>query len=258
MLPQPIIMGTRMTRHIYSLARNATPLPLLLLAVLVGCGGEVPTAHIEPPGSTSASTEPEPADSDGGPTAEAVGDSPTATQTAAASAEVVRVELVLAQGRVLLELFPQKAPSTVHNFMSNYVDLELYNNSLIHYVDENILIGGGFGADRQPTSTRWSVRNESNNGLSNVRGTVAMSRDPSFPDSATSQFFVNLTDNPHFDHQDKPDEVVVGGNGYCVFGRVVEGMEILDALAKVPTTDVDDFVRFPVEPIVVQTFRRLQ
>ncbi len=142
-----------------------------------------------------------------------------------------RVELVTSKGRIVLELNPGKAPASVKNFLQ-YVKDDYYDGTIFHRVIDSFMIqGGGFELeDGSPTQKQPGkpIKNEGKNGLKNKRGTVAMAR-TSNPDSATSQFFINVVDNPGLDFP-RPD-----GHGYAVFGKVVEGMDIVDKIRKVRT-----------------------
>ncbi len=155
------------------------------------------------------------------------------------------------EGNIRVRLNAAKAPLTVENFLENYVLRGFYEQTIVHYVDDGFMIAaGGYGTDYQAKPTRTAVFNESDNGLSNRRGTVAMARHPEYAHSATSQFFINLVDNPTLDHQETEDGQL---NGYCVFGEVIEGMEIVDRIAKTPVNDREGFPKTPTEPVVIQT-----
>jgi cyclophilin family peptidyl-prolyl cis-trans isomerase len=157
-------------------------------------------------------------------------------------------------GDILVRLNPDKAPVTVDNFLSNYAERGFYRDTVFHFVDRGfIAAGGGYTAALQPKETRAYVRNEASNGLKNKRGTIAMVRAPEHPDSATSQFFLNLADNPSLDYKggENADDF-----GYCVFGEVIQGMEVLDRLAQVPVEDRGDFPKTPVEAVVIQSMER--
>jgi cyclophilin family peptidyl-prolyl cis-trans isomerase len=154
-----------------------------------------------------------------------------------------RVTLETTLGTIVLELFPDKAPKTVENFLG-YAESGFYEGTLFHRVIPGFMIqGGGFSGDFQQKETRAPVENESDNGLSNTRGTVAMAR-TSDPHSATSQFFINVVDNPSLNHSSR-------GWGYTVFGKVVKGMDVADAISKVPTTRRGPMSDVPREPVVI-------
>src|SRR5262249_47115724 len=137
------------------------------------------------------------------------------------------VVLETSKGTIKIELFPDKAPITVKNFLK-YVDDKHYDGTLFHRVIEDFMIqGGGFGTDRKEKPTGSPITNESNNRVSSVGGTVAMAGTDG-PDTATAQFFINGADNPRLDGgSDRP--------GYAAFGKVVEGMDVVDKIRSVPT-----------------------
>ncbi len=158
-----------------------------------------------------------------------------------------RVQLETSKGVIVVELEAEKAPKTVANFLS-YVRSGFYAGTVFHRVIPNFMIqGGGMGADLARKTTGAPIPNEAANGLKNLRGTVAMARTAEV-DSATSQFFINLRDNPHLDHRGPtPREF-----GYCVFGRVVQGMEVVDAIAAIPTGPRGPFPSdVPVETVTI-------
>ena len=167
-----------------------------------------------------------------------------------------RVKLETSKATIVLELDPGAAPRTVENFL-DYVKKGHYDGTIFHRVIPGFMIqGGGFTPAMEQKPTGRPIANEAANGLKNLRGTVAMAR-TSKVDSATAQFFINLVDNPFLDHRDDTP----AGYGYCVFGRVVEGMDVVDAIAKVATgvrrvTDPRSgkavpFRDVPVEPVVI-------
>ncbi len=171
----------------------------------------------------------------------------------AAAGEHPRVALRTSKGTIVLELYPDKAPRTVENFL-RYVKEGFYAGTVFHRVIPGFVIqGGGLTADLQPKPTHPPIPNEATNGLSNRRGTVAMAR-TMVVDSATSQFFVNLKDNLFLDHRDETPR----GYGYAVFGRVVEGMDVVDAIASVPTGIVRGFRDVPKEPVVIEAAEILE
>lgn len=156
-------------------------------------------------------------------------------------------------GSFQLELDRARAPRSVENFLA-YVDADHYSGTVFHRVIPGFMVqGGGFDAAYEKKPVRAPVQNEADNGVKNRRGTVAMAR-TSDPHSATAQFFVNVVDNAFLDHQAKDGS----GWGYCVFGAVTEGMEVVDAIRKVPTGSVGPFSKdAPLEPVVIQAIRRL-
>src|SRR4051812_25502023 len=132
-----------------------------------------------------------------------------------------QVVMETSQGTIKIELEDDKAPITVKNFLG-YVDEGFYDGTIFHRVISNFMIqGGGFEPGMKQKTTKGTIKNESTNGLSNKRGTLAMAR-TSAPDSATAQFFINVTDNGGLDRSRSQD-----GVGYCVFGQVIEGMDVV-------------------------------
>ncbi|GIX22043.1 MAG: peptidyl-prolyl cis-trans isomerase B [Gammaproteobacteria bacterium] len=173
--------------------------------------------------------------------------------SAAAAVAGPRVALDTTLGRIVIELYPDRAPETVRNFLG-YVDEGFYDGTLFHRVIDGFMIqGGGFDREFNRKPTRPPVRNEADNGLSNARGTVAMARTAD-PHSATSQFFINTVDNRRLDFR----APTARGWGYCVFGRVVEGMEVVDAIGKVPTGSRDGHADVPLDPVVIERATRLE
>jgi peptidyl-prolyl cis-trans isomerase B (cyclophilin B) len=161
---------------------------------------------------------------------------------------VVRIETSL--GTIKVELFPAEAPETVKNFLQ-YVDERFYDGLIFHRVIKDFMIqGGGYEPGMKPRKTRSPIKNESANGLSNRRGTIAMAR-TSEPDSATSQFYINVRDNTFLDRREAKD-----GVGYCAFGRVIEGMDVVDKISLVKTTTRDGHRDVPVEDVVIKSIRR--
>lgn len=150
-------------------------------------------------------------------------------------------------GNIELELNDQKAPVTVKNFLS-YVNSGFYNNTIFHRVIPGFMIqGGGFTAAMQQKPTAAPIKNEADNGLRNLRGTIAMARTAD-PDSATSQFFINVSDNAFLDHGQRDF-------GYAVFGRVVKGMDVADKISQVSTTTDGPFQNVPAKPIVITSVK---
>lgn len=162
-----------------------------------------------------------------------------------------RVVLETSKGPIVIELFADKAPRTVENFLA-YVDSGHFDGTVFHRVIPGFMIqGGGFTADMQQKTTRAPIQNEADNGLKNRRGTLAMAR-TNDPHSASAQFFINLVDNGFLDHTSKSPQ----GWGYAVFGEVVEGMETVDAIAKVRTGNRGPHQNVPVEPVTIESARR--
>lgn len=165
---------------------------------------------------------------------------------AAVSADNPKVDLQTNQGTITLELYADKAPKSVENFLA-YVDAGFYDGTAFHRVIEGFMIqGGGYTGDMKKKPTRDPVQNEADNGLKNERGTVAMAR-TSDPHSATAQFFINHKDNDFLDHTSKSPR----GWGYTVFGKVTDGMEVVDVIAATPTGSKGPFPKDVPETAVI-------
>ncbi len=151
-------------------------------------------------------------------------------------------------GAIKLELDAEKAPQTVANFLS-YARDGFYDGTIFHRVIDNFMIqGGGFDAEMNQKSTGEPIENEADNGLKNDVGTIAMARTMD-PHSATAQFFINVKDNDFLNHSGKNMQ----GWGYAVFGRVVEGSEVLDKIRAVPTTSRGGHQDVPVDPVIIES-----
>ncbi|KAF0093967.1 MAG: peptidyl-prolyl cis-trans isomerase B (cyclophilin B) [Puniceicoccaceae bacterium 5H] len=160
-----------------------------------------------------------------------------------------QVTLKTSKGDITLELFADKAPITVENFLK-YVENDHYDNTVFHRVIPGFMVqGGGMNADMQEKPTMAPIQNEAKNSVPNRRGTVAMARTNDL-NSATSQFFINLVDNDFLNGNG-----ITGG--YAVFGRVIEGMDVVDAIAKVQTSSKGYHDDVPVEPIVIEDAVRI-
>jgi cyclophilin family peptidyl-prolyl cis-trans isomerase len=156
------------------------------------------------------------------------------------------------QGNFTVELYPEKAPKTVANFLQ-YVKDGFYENTIFHRVMNNFMIqGGGFERDMTEKNTRAPIVNESNNGLLNEPGTIAMARTMD-PDSATAQFFVNLVDNQFLNYTSPDPEQI----GYCVFGKVTSGFEVVQKIGVVPTAFVGRNENVPTRPITIKSVKLL-
>jgi len=163
-----------------------------------------------------------------------------------------KVRIETSKGTIVVELDPEAAPKTTANFLT-YVDNGFYDNTIFHRVIRGFMIqGGGFTADMRQKPVQAPIRNEADNGLKNKVGTIAMARTGD-PHSATAQFFINAADNAFLDHKSKtPQEW-----GYCVFGKVVEGLEVVRAIEALPTTNQGVHQNVPVEPVVIKSAKRL-
>jgi cyclophilin family peptidyl-prolyl cis-trans isomerase len=157
------------------------------------------------------------------------------------------------KGDITIELFQDKAPVTVKNFLS-YADEKFFDATIFHRVIKGFMVqGGGMTVDMHEKSAKPPIKNEAANGLKNKRGTLAMARTPEI-DSATSQFFINLVDNAFLDHKsNNPEEF-----GYAVFGKVVAGMDVVDAIAGVATGSKGGHQDVPREPVTILSVTRLE
>ena len=153
-------------------------------------------------------------------------------------------------GKITVELFADKAPISVKNFLQ-YVDDKHYDGTIFHRVIPDFMIqGGGMEPGLKEKRTRDAIKNESSNGLSNQRGTLAMAR-TNVPDSATSQFFINVKDNDFLDKAKARDNV-----GYAVFGKVIEGLDIVDKIKTVPTGSAGPHENVPRQDVVIRSVRK--
>jgi len=163
-----------------------------------------------------------------------------------------RVAIETTLGKITVELFVEKAPFSVKNFL-HYVEEKHYDGTIFHRVIADFMIqGGGFEPGLKERKTRDPVRNEAGNGLGNLRGTLAMARTDD-PDSATSQFFINVVDNKRLDRENTKDNV-----GYTVFGKVTDGMDVVDKIRAVETGLQQGFKDVPVKDVVIVAVRRVK
>jgi peptidyl-prolyl cis-trans isomerase A (cyclophilin A) len=164
------------------------------------------------------------------------------------------VEMTTSMGTITIELFEKEAPLTVANFLK-YTDEKFYDGTIFHRIIPTFMIqGGGFEPGMKKKSTHAQIKNEASGGLKNDRGTLAMAR-TGIVDSATAQFFINVKDNAALDHRDTSQR----GFGYCVFGKVIEGMDVVDKIKVVPTRALNVQVRdVPVKDVVIKTVRRVK
>lgn len=231
-------------------------LALVVACWMTGCGGAKPD-------DSSASAQA--ALGGSGAVAAATSITPTSAKPKPPRPKPVDPVIVLhtSAGDIQVQLFREKAPQTVDNFLQNYALRQFYDGTIFHHVEAgSMIIGGGFTSDLAPKETRSPVFNEAQNGLKNTRGMLAMIREPGNTHSATSQFFINLADNAALDfHSDRaaedgsvPDE----DWGYCVFGQVVAGMDIVDRIAQAEVAADGDFAKLPVQPIVIQSIEQVR
>ena len=163
------------------------------------------------------------------------------------------VLLETTSGDILIELYPDKAPETVKNFLQ-YVDDGFYNNTIFHRVIPGFMIqGGGMGARMDEKETREPIKNEADNGVKNERGTIAMARTME-PHSSSAQFFINLVDNDFLNFS----EPTINGWGYCVFGKVTDGMDVVDKIAKVKTKTVGIHENVPADLVMITGASRFE
>jgi peptidyl-prolyl cis-trans isomerase A (cyclophilin A) len=161
---------------------------------------------------------------------------------AATPAKAPHVLLDTTNGQIEIELDPVKAPISTKNFL-DYVNSGFYNNTIFHRVIPGFMVqGGGFTQQMQQKETKAPIKNEHKNGLANVRGTLSMAR-TSVPDSATSQFFINVKDNDFLDQ----------GDGYAVFGKVIKGMDVVDIIVNSPTTTKQGMQNVPSDPVFIKS-----
>ena len=160
------------------------------------------------------------------------------------------IEMETSLGKIKIELFEKEAPVSVANFLE-YAKSGYYDGTIFHRVIANFMIqGGGFTPDLTPKPTRAPIKNEATNKLKNDRGTLAMAR-TGIVDSATAQFFINVINNDYLNNRD----TTVQGYGYAVFGKVVDGMDVVDKIAKVPTGNRNMHQDVPLEPVVIQSIK---
>jgi peptidyl-prolyl cis-trans isomerase B (cyclophilin B) len=163
------------------------------------------------------------------------------------------VKLVTSKGEILIELYPGKAPATVENFLQ-YVEAGFYNGTIFHRVIPGFMIqGGGFTTDMTQKNVHNPIKNEANNGLKNEKGTIAMARTTD-PHSATAQFFINTVNNSYLDFKSETKN----GWGYCVFGKVIKGMEVVEAIEKTSTGKKGPYSDVPLTAVIIQKAEKVQ
>jgi cyclophilin family peptidyl-prolyl cis-trans isomerase len=165
-------------------------------------------------------------------------------------AVVIRTSL----GELKVELDAENAPIAVDNFLA-YIGRRQYDGTIFHQVVEGYMaLGGGYDSELKERRPEFPIRNEAHHGVKNVSGTIAMARAPDAIDSATNQFFLNLADNANLDHRDRTPE----GYGYCVFGKVTSGDDVLGKIGSASVANQPDFPQLPTTPIVIETIRRVR
>ncbi len=170
----------------------------------------------------------------------------TTTAQTVSDAKPVKIVMETSKGTIELELDAAKAPISVANFVK-YVKKGHYDGLIFHRVIPDFMIqGGGFSPDMQQKETDANIENEAKNGLKNVKGSIAMARTPN-PHSASSQFFINLKDNSFLDYPGQD------GWGYCVFGKVTKGLDVIDVIAAVPTGRKGPHGDVPLEPVTIKS-----
>jgi cyclophilin family peptidyl-prolyl cis-trans isomerase len=223
-------------------------LTLLVLAVAGGCGGGGKSGDDGKKSPAAAGDATNKTDASG--TATQASSTPKATP----ELEHPVVEIETSKGTITVELDRKNAVNTVDTFLS-YVGAGFYNRTIVHQVfKDQAILAGGYDTNMVAKPARTQIFNEASNGLKNLRGTIAMSRWPDVIDSATSQFFINVADNKALDYKDRTPQ----GYGYCVFGKVTKGMEVVDAINAVELRDTTTLERTPAVPIVVMAIRRIR
>lgn len=244
----------------------------LTLSLLVlnscGCGGQE-SQEVAPKASLTAAADSagDSEDSTGEAAARAVqlqadeanGDSPADARKSLYPEVLISTSL----GDIRVRLNAKDAPETVSNFLSDYVDRGFYDETIVHYVDSGFMVAaGGYGLDFKPKPSRTAIRHEGQPTSKNLRGTIAMVRHAEYIHSATSQFFINLADNPSLDYQEvsESDEETrdPASYGYCVFGEVIEGLDVVDKIGNSPVTDKADFPRTPTTQVVIRKISRIR
>jgi cyclophilin family peptidyl-prolyl cis-trans isomerase/predicted small lipoprotein YifL len=218
-----------------------TSLTIATLLAIAGCGNKGDSAT---PQASIGGTDADKTKLAGG----------SAANAAAQDTKHPVVILDTSMGSITIRLDAEKAPLTVDNFLS-YVNAKHYDQTVFHQVFKGQgILGGGFAADAEMTEKphRTSVRNEADNGRKNCRATIAMVRSVDVIDSATCQFLLNVADNAALDHKANTPE----GYGYCVFGDVISGMEVVDQIAAAPVEDTPRFERKPLQTMLIKSIRR--
>lgn len=231
-----LAMNSNPRRNVFLKSLIPTALCLALLAGLAGCNSKDTTAPTASIGSQPYSA--------------------AATSRFPTKPEVnlyPKVKVHTSAGEFVVKLDRKLAPLSVDNFLL-YASTGQYNGTIFHQVyDGFILLGGGYDTQFNLRPTEAPVHNEAQNGLRNRRGTIAMARQADAINSATSQFFINLADNTALDHLGDNDDQF----GYCVFGEVVSGMDVIEQISKGKTHDTAQFEKVPLDPIVIESVQRM-
>lgn len=221
---------------------------VLLIALAAGCGGgSEPATETE---TEAAAPPPAPGDSADDAGLEVSDEDTEEGGSDIAAGAYPVVEMRTNFGIVALELYPDKAPKTVENFLS-YVRAGFYDGTIFHRVVPGFVIqGGGFTAEMAKKDTEAPIENEADNGLLNLKGAICMARTME-PQSATSQFFINTKDNPALDFRERSPQ----GWGYAVFGKVVEGLDVVEQIEGTPTGNNGPYQNVPIEAVVIESAR---
>ena len=236
---------------------------MVCCATLVGCGTQAgPSTPPKPAAINGGETPAVALPSTAVPATAALASAPSRLPASAAPAGPPadplhpKVKIETSLGDMIVELDGAKAELTVNHFLTNYVDGGYYTHTIFHQVFKGyVIVGGSFTPDGKEKPAKFSVRNEAHNGLKNVRGTIALARQPDALDSARAQFFINVADNPALDHKD--DNSAAAAYGYCVFGHVVQGLEVVDRIANSPVKDASNFESTPIEPVLIKSIHRV-
>jgi cyclophilin family peptidyl-prolyl cis-trans isomerase len=241
-------------------ARRPWFVGLALTISLAGCGSGnsgVPAA-INDPQQASNSGEATPTITNAANIGENSPFSAASGQRAAASYADLHPTVVFrtSLGDITVRLDAEHAPVTVDNFLNQYVQRGFYTNTIVHYVDKGVMVvAGGYDTEYKLKETRPVIQSEADNGLLNKKGTLAMARPSDFAHTATSQFFFNLQDNPQFDHQSRESAQTFG---YCVFGTVTKGMDVLEKISAVSTQQTEISPKVPAQPVVIKSIEVAQ
>lgn len=225
------------------------------LFVLGACGCNK-SADSGDPAAVAATTETAPPPAQAGKTAAARAPATNSLREAAARGDDQHPIVVLhtSLGNLVLRLDAQAAPRTVYNFMS-YAASGHYNDTIFHQIEPGYaVLGGGYTVELDEKPVRYPIRNEASPAVKNRRGTIAMAHQPNDADSATCQFFINLTDNASLDCQsDDPQQ-----RGYCVFGEIIDGLPVLEKISQVKVHSVKQFPSVPVQAVMIKAVTRLR